>query len=398
MTGPVAPRYLIRCRSGRHQVAVDPARFWRPARCPVCRSPVDALRLQRFWRWATGRAPRSRVRVGVLGEFTPLDGTALLTALGLGAVALGLRVFGDRWWVGTVALFLGRWPWLLPLGLLVPMALASRRIRTITLTAVAAAVGLFWIMGLSTGLGRLTASVGALPRIRVVTFNMAARPAVAARLPGLLAASAPDLLAIQECAAEIEAGLFSAAGYSFHRSLSNCLVSRWPVLSAAEQPAQTIRDAGGSGLVTRYRIDGPTGPFDITNVHLNTPRNGFEALLQGNRDGPELVRRGTVLRDIESRRARRWVDQGGPPRLVVGDFNTPEESVIFRSAWGDLTEAFDQGGIGFGFTRYNGWIRLRIDHVLAGPGFRVVRAEVLPDYGSDHRPLMAELVLDPAAR
>lgn len=68
--------------------------------------------------------------------------------------------------------------------------------------------------------------------------------------------------------------------------------------------------------------------------------------------------------------------------------------MIFRTYWGDLVEAFDRAGVGFGFTRYNGWIRLRIDHILAGPGLRPVRAEVLPDYGSDHRPLMADVVVE----
>jgi endonuclease/exonuclease/phosphatase (EEP) superfamily protein YafD len=227
----------------------------------------------------------------------------------------------------------------------------------------------------------------------VVTFNMAGLAEVAARLPRLLAVSAPDLLAIQECAPEVVPELFAAGGYRVHRSLSTCLVSRWPIASVAEQPSETIRDAGGSGYVTRYRIDGPVGSFDLTNVHLDTPRDGFEAMLRGDSNGPSLIKRGILLREIESRRARRWADQGAGPRLVAGDFNTPEESAIFRTYWGDLTEAFDRAGVGFGFTRYNGWIQVRIDHVLSDSGFQVVRAEVLPDYGSDHRPLMADLVL-----
>lgn len=394
MSEPAALQYLIRCRSGRHQVSIDPARFWRSARCPVCRTAVDQLWLRRFWRWSTGRAPWSRVRGGALGEFTPLDGAAVLSGLGLGAVALGLRVLGDRWWIGTVALFLGRWPWLLPVGPLGLMALASRRLRTIGLTAVALVIGLFGIMDLSLGLGRWMPIAAELTRIRVVTFNMAGRADVAARLPSLIAASAADVLAIQECAPEVGPGLFAAIGYRVERGPSTCLVSRWPIVSVAEQPAETVRDAGGSGWVTRYRIEGPAGGFDLTNVHLDTPRDGFEAMLQGRSNGPALVRRGIVLREIESRRARRWVDQGEGPRLVVGDFNTPVESVIFRTYWGDLVEAFDRAGFGFGFTRYNGWIRLRIDHILAGPGLRPVRAEVLPDYGSDHRPMMADLVVE----
>jgi endonuclease/exonuclease/phosphatase (EEP) superfamily protein YafD len=47
-------------------------------------------------------------------------------------------------------------------------------------------------------------------------------------------------------------------------------------------------------------------------------------------------------------------------------------------------------------TKYNGWIRARIDHVLAGPGWYVRRTEIGYDLGSDHRPLIVDLVLPPA--
>jgi endonuclease/exonuclease/phosphatase (EEP) superfamily protein YafD len=44
-------------------------------------------------------------------------------------------------------------------------------------------------------------------------------------------------------------------------------------------------------------------------------------------------------------------------------------------------------------TKYNGWIRARIDHVLAGPQWYVRRTEIGYDLESDHRPLIVDLVL-----
>jgi vancomycin resistance protein VanJ len=44
-------------------------------------------------------------------------------------------------------------------------------------------------------------------------------------------------------------------------------------------------------------------------------------------------------------------------------------------------------------TRHNGWIRVRIDHVLASRGWHVRRAVVGPELGSDHRPLIVDLTL-----
>jgi endonuclease/exonuclease/phosphatase (EEP) superfamily protein YafD len=104
------------------------------------------------------------------------------------------------------------------------------------------------------------------------------------------------------------------------------------------------------------------------------------------------VESNAISREIESRVTSRWAVQGQLPLLVAGDFNLPVESRIYRESWGGFINAFSRSGRGFGFTRFNGWIRVRIDHVLAGPGWRVDRAWVGPDVGSDHRPVVADLV------
>ncbi len=103
----------------------------------------------------------------------------------------------------------------------------------------------------------------------------------------------------------------------------------------------------------------------------------------------------SLIRDIESRQARRWVSEGADAIVVLGDFNLPVESVIYRRHWGDMRNAFSYGGLGFGFTRYAGWIRARIDHILVDEGWQVVRSFVGPDFGSDHRPMIADLILTP---
>jgi endonuclease/exonuclease/phosphatase (EEP) superfamily protein YafD len=44
-------------------------------------------------------------------------------------------------------------------------------------------------------------------------------------------------------------------------------------------------------------------------------------------------------------------------------------------------------------TKYNGWIRARIDHVLTSDDWHVDRARVGPDAYSDHRPVLVDLTL-----
>jgi endonuclease/exonuclease/phosphatase (EEP) superfamily protein YafD len=140
----------------------------------------------------------------------------------------------------------------------------------------------------------------------------------------------------------------------------------------------------------RYTLATPRGPINVTNLHLETARKGFEGLMSGD---VEQLRLNTTLRNLESTLARRWVDAASGPSLVAGDFNTPVESRIFQDHWGSFADAFTRVGVGLGPTRYNGWIRIRIDHVLSDGAWRSVRARPWRDVGSDHRPMVVDLVL-----
>jgi endonuclease/exonuclease/phosphatase (EEP) superfamily protein YafD len=50
-------------------------------------------------------------------------------------------------------------------------------------------------------------------------------------------------------------------------------------------------------------------------------------------------------------------------------------------------------GRGLGGTRLNGWIRVRIDHIVANREWRVVDSRLGEDVGSDHRPMIATVRL-----
>ena len=83
-----APRYVFAC-SNRHRVAVDAARYWAAARCPVCKSPLDRFRRARLRQWIRGAAPRSRLRAGAF-VLTPLDGLGWLLVIAMLLVAVSM--------------------------------------------------------------------------------------------------------------------------------------------------------------------------------------------------------------------------------------------------------------------------------------------------------------------
>jgi vancomycin resistance protein VanJ len=387
----------LRCRCGRVvevRASAKPAaatatktRPSPPPRPAAPRQPAARPQPRRAPRWAgLGRTKIGRWLAPVSWGYLALTIVA----------ALVLWELGDRWVPATVFLFAGRWPLLLPLVLLVPLA-AVLRPRLLLPLAAAAGVVLVPVMGWRAGV-QLPAGGGdvRLP-LRVVTFNADGGDGAAARLPDLLETWHPDVVAFQECVGSLINAIDALHGWYHHEHESLCLLSRYPIADSAVMDRSALEQLserssiGGSGMVIRYTIRTPAGPVSLTNVHLETPRKGFESLAGG---GWTAMRQNTELRDIESHLARAWTDRGPAPRLVVGDFNTPVESRIFQAHWGDLTDAWEAAGRGFGWSKDNGWIKVRIDHVLTGPGWRARRITVSGDAaGSDHWPVIADLQL-----
>ena len=378
--------------------------LWRRLRGLLRRAPPDEGVVRKV------KVPRARraARTGRLARVTTLADRVLppLSWGYVGVVLVASAVlwaWADRWWPATVLLFMGRWVLLLPLAVLLPAAaLFDRRMLPPLLLAGVACMVV--VMGYRLPWRRLFG--GARPSgygLRVVSFNAAGGRPLALDLEPVLAEWAADVVAVQECGDELTAAMSTLPGWHFHRSRMLCLLSRYPIERAEvmDRSALDVTERsgeGGAGDVLRYVIESPGGAVRVVNLHLETARKGFDALaeldLQGMRDN-------LLLRDGESRLARRWADGSvralagayEPPLVVAGDFNMPPESRIFRAHWGDLRDAFAQAGSGFGFTRHNGWIRARIDHVLTDDRWHTAEAEVWRDLGSDHRPLVVELVL-----
>jgi vancomycin resistance protein VanJ len=337
------------------------------------------------------RVPESRLAVVVKQGSLGFLAVACL-------LALLLWERGDVWWTATILLFIGRWIFLLPLAVLVPAAAIYSR-RMLVPLALGALIVVGPVMGFRTGWRRLIPHPPG-EHMRVITFNVDGGELMVPQLPGLLVEWQPDVMAIQECGENLTEVVHVLQGWYHHETQGLCLISRYPILSAQAMDRSGLAilaenekaGIGGSGDVVRYTLQTPRGPVTFTNLHLETPRKGLEGLLNGTFKLGRLEGN-TELRGIESDLARKWVNQGTPPTLVAGDFNTPVESQIFQDHWGDLADAFSTAGFGLGMTRNNGWIKARIDHVLTGPGWYPEHVAIGRDVGSDHLPVIVDLTL-----
>lgn len=390
----------LRCRRCGQKVEIQP-----PKTEPVAEKvPEEPHRRRRSGRHTTTTKETTTSHIVTIPRTTRWTVAAVLGWGYFAAAAIVAALLwgmGDRNELGTILLFMGRWVFLLPLVVLVPLV-AWLRARMLLPLALGAAVVLGPVMGFRTGWRRLLPSpVG--ERIRVVSFNAGGGRVAAQLLPSMLDRWQAQIVGFQECGEELATAARFVRGWNLHTSRDLCFLSRFPIESAAVMDRSALdrikqseaNESGGAGYVVRFVLRGPRGPIRAANLHLETPRKGFEGLMSGDQ---RRMHNNTQIREIESKLARSWVSAGTGPLVVLGDFNTPIESVFFRESWGDLDDAFSVAGFGLGITKHNGWIGVRIDHVLTSDEWHVDRATVDDQRVSDHSALIADLTLRAAAR
>jgi vancomycin resistance protein VanJ len=303
--------------------------------------------------------------------------------------AVAVHALGDRWWAATALLFAPRWVLGLPLLVLAPAALATRR-RLLAPLGAALVLLLGPVMGFQVPWPSVFLHRGEPRDLRVMTANIGGGPSISpTALDAVLSEIQPDVAAFQEC--DIDLDRLRSAGW-FAQSNSNlCVVSRFPIRRATHDRGR-LSPASGSGKVFASVIETPAGALTLLNIHLATVRPGlFEVMHRGWRGAPDLAAN-SAIRRLESRIARDRATQMDPPPIVVGDFNLPVESAIYREAWAAWSNAFSRAGLGFGWTKYTRWHGARVDHVLHGSDWECRRAWVGPNLGFDHRPVVADLV------
>ncbi len=232
--------------------------------------------------------------------------------------------------------------------------------------------------------------------LRVLTYNVEGGLVVAYRLAEVLADTQPDIAGFEECGLTMREALALQKGWAVvdtGTAPGLCFMSRYPLREPpVGMPATAFQVRGGSApSVARFVVVAPRGTVTVFVLHLETPRHGVEHLLTDPLHAPPLIEANNILRDTESRFVRRWIDSTSGARIVTGDFNLPVESIFWQQYWASLQDAFGWAGNGWGYTKLNGWIRVRIDHVLVDARLEAVGAAVGADYGSDHLPFIAEV-------
>lgn len=308
-----------------------------------------------------------------------------------------LRFIGEKWWATTIALYLPRAPFFLPL-LPLSIAIVWYGPRKLLWTQLLAVALLLALLGFRVAWPK-PPTPGAL-HLRIVSCNINNGALGLKRILQPMLARDPDIIVLQEVNPTDSRPLGNLVpGYQVRGYGQYWVASRFPITAVAAERE-----------FAQYRIDTPAGAITFFNVHPVSPRDGLETI-RG--DG---LRHQLLRGDLFNTHARRVVDQNtavrlaqlqhlvttarshsSEPVIIAGDTNLPDLSWAFAHWLGEYNDAFSSAGSGFGYSfpsPRDPW--MRIDRILADKQhFRFRNFEVINQYISDHFAVTSELELVP---
>jgi endonuclease/exonuclease/phosphatase family metal-dependent hydrolase len=358
-------------------------------------------------------ALRRRDRLAALAR-SVVNLSAVLYLLALLAVVGALRLIGERWWVTTIALYLPRIGFALPLPPLIVALLIARSYRLLVTQLAAALVLLFPLMGLHLG-GARGATAGAL-RFRLFTLNIGLAKNGTGEILDRIHGANPDVIVLEEVDDDnVETLRLGLPGYSFRHLDQFVIASRFPVEEEAAPPRLWIDGWTPPAQYAHCRLITPAGPLRLFAVHPLSPHDAFDRL-RGQPRGKGLwyellsgrifqaasarvMEQNTQERLAQVRALAADAAKSSDPVLIAGDTNLPGLSWAFSRWLGEFSDGFAEVGRGFGYSYpAQRMVWMRIDRILAGSRFRFLDAATISPRISDHLAVTADLELRPDRR
>ena len=304
-----------------------------------------------------------------------------LWLFGLGVLSTYLL----RWWPGdrlwSVQLLNIMIPWvLIPLVLALIMAGLARRHWLVAVLAIPTI-----LIGLSQAplfLPRSFAALGNGETFKVLSYNVGRRNRDVNAMAAVIRREQPDILLLQELRQDRVKDFINNLDdlypdaelhFTYDPDTLQAVASRYPQTLLAMMPEK--------GRAQKVQLETPNGPVTVINIHTYFPD------WQGRYE------------ETSSLLAEDVIPTDGP-LILGGDFNTTDQTQIYRMVNQHLYNAHQEAGWGFGFTfpfrrrPIRGIFPVpqvvRIDHIFFDDHFFAQSAGTLTESGgSDHLPVVA---------
>ena len=274
-----------------------------------------------------------------------------------------------------------------------------------------AACGIGLVALLGPGMGLQWHAAREHPRsIRMMTYNIKAVQAMEKEgglesLGLAVARHAPDLLVMQDAHGMLVERSERAVddgppvfGLRHVYAVGQYVVaSRFPI--AACTPGQ-IGFESESHRYLRCQVDVEGKPLTIVTAHFQSPRSGLMAARHQGLGGLAGWQLNYTRRMTQTHKLARDLAGLTGPLVLAGDLNAPPASPVLAALEAvGLRNAFSLAGRGYGYSYGHsmrwGYDFLRIDHIYVSRDIDVIDSFVAAGDASDHRAVVADLVLPP---
>lgn len=243
--------------------------------------------------------------------------------------------------------------------------------------------------------------------MRVMSWNIAAGGGDLSRIEAVIRAEAPDVVGLQEVDVHWDAR-------SGHQDQARLLAERlgYRVVFAPiyhlppTEPGRPPREFGVAILARhplRASVDHPLTRLSTQSATpVPEPMPGFPEVVV-EIGGRELrvfdthldYRADPAVRETQVREMLERIGGDRRPTVLLGDLNARPGAPELRPLLARLRDAWQEAGSGEGYTYPAATPDRRIDYVLVSEGVRVREIRVVATGASDHRPVVADLVLPP---
>ncbi|MEB3830058.1 endonuclease/exonuclease/phosphatase family protein [Phormidium sp. CCY1219] len=324
------------------------------------------------------------------------------TYLGVLIVYLILRLlFWDTLWI--VALVGSLIPWIFfPLFLL---PIVSHFILKKRRLLIASSIICLWFVGwlhANYWSPNPSAMDDSATRIKILSLNCTWYKTTPETLVNLVEKNQPDIVFLQEVVAPHVNRAFPElkASYPYQFSAPRiAIISRYPILSK-----EKIHLAGHEEFQSRNIIQLPGQEIVVYNVQTIAPWIRERQVLPFlTLPKFEYEQRTAEIKDLVQRLERETL-----PAIAAGDFNLTDQAQDYFILQKQMEDSFKESGWGFGLTWPYGWPLsdlfkkatlemkyplFRIDYIWHSPQFGSRASQVLDPTGSEHLPMMSELIL-----
>ncbi len=313
----------------------------------------------------------------------------------------GLQLwFGDTiWWLGLLNSFV---PLLfVPLLVLIPLAPVVR--HPLYQSGLLIPLGYFLLVYGPLFLPKVPPPHRTDPApFSILTFNMWSGSSEATTLDVVRVEGLPDIVALQETNYRIHQLIRSELGAEYpYQFYENTLNGRG-ISTLSRFPLESIRTEILIDLNCRvFRVMATaTQHFLLYNCHPQS--SNLLAFLGDGRPMNDQISETFLVRNLLSQAILADITMRGEPAVVVGDFNSTDQSEAYAILNGPLRDAHREAGWGWGhtFPAYGGSYReipilprlVRIDMIRHTADFVALSSHVSPLHGeSDHLPVIAVL-------